>query len=131
MGGGHYTAYCKNLLSQKWFLHDDSHVSEVNNTDQIISSSAYVLFYKLRTIPVRQPKAAVTTDGDAANHNSTNNNTTATTIANGTSDNNTPVANGIEDVNKKLDSMNINSTTTAEASTVSQFSQNGHSVTNV
>ena len=29
MGGGHYTAYCKNFLNNKWYEFDDSRVSEV------------------------------------------------------------------------------------------------------
>jgi len=47
MGGGHYTAYCKNLQTGKWWSHDDSRVSLITPTD-IRSSSAYVLFYRRR-----------------------------------------------------------------------------------
>jgi len=47
LGGGHYTAYCKNLLSGKWYCHDDSRVTPVS-VDRIVSPSAYVLFYKRR-----------------------------------------------------------------------------------
>ncbi|CAD8190935.1 unnamed protein product [Paramecium octaurelia] len=48
MGGGHYTAYAKNHENGKWYDFDDSQVSEINE-DQIVSQSAYVLFYKRRT----------------------------------------------------------------------------------
>jgi ubiquitin carboxyl-terminal hydrolase 4/11/15 len=44
MGGGHYTAYCKNKSTGKWYNFDDSHVSETTQ-DRIVSSSAYLLFY--------------------------------------------------------------------------------------
>ncbi|XP_051131118.1 ubiquitin carboxyl-terminal hydrolase 8-like [Andrographis paniculata] len=44
MGGGHYTAFTKNRLSQ-WYEFDDSHVFPVSE-DQIKTQAAYVLFYK-------------------------------------------------------------------------------------
>jgi ubiquitin carboxyl-terminal hydrolase 4/11/15 len=48
LGGGHYTAYCKNLQDGLWYCHDDSRVQKVN-VSEIKSSSAYVLFYSRRT----------------------------------------------------------------------------------
>jgi len=45
MGGGHYTAYAKNLQSQQWYHLDDSRTSKVHHVDDIVSSSAYVLYY--------------------------------------------------------------------------------------
>jgi len=47
MGGGHYTAYCKNLSDHKWYCYDDSRVSTATESD-IKSDSAYVLFYQRR-----------------------------------------------------------------------------------
>jgi ubiquitin carboxyl-terminal hydrolase 4/11/15 len=47
LGGGHYTAYIKNLVDNQWYEMDDSSTSKVN-PDSIKSSSAYVLFYRLR-----------------------------------------------------------------------------------
>jgi len=47
MGGGHYTAYCKNLSDRKWYCYDDSRVSPATESE-IKSDSAYVLFYQLR-----------------------------------------------------------------------------------
>jgi len=44
---GHYTAYCKNHLDQKWYDCDDSHVGEQPD-DTLVSSAAYVLFYRRR-----------------------------------------------------------------------------------
>ena len=46
--GGHYTAYVKNANS-KWYHFNDTTVSEVGLTDSIISSKAYVLFYRKKT----------------------------------------------------------------------------------
>lgn len=49
MGGGHYTAYCKN--NGKWYDYDDFHVSPVNENklkETIVSSDAYNIFYRRR-----------------------------------------------------------------------------------
>jgi len=48
MGGGHYTAYAKNLDNKEWYHLDDSRTSKVGNVDSIVSSSAYVLYYYKR-----------------------------------------------------------------------------------
>ncbi|CAD8158112.1 unnamed protein product [Paramecium pentaurelia] len=48
LGGGHYTALAKNKFTNKWYNFDDSMVSEINETS-IVSKSAYVLCYQLRT----------------------------------------------------------------------------------
>ena len=47
MMGGHYTAFCKNFLDGCWYEFNDSKVSRVRE-DEVVSSSAYVLFYRLR-----------------------------------------------------------------------------------
>lgn len=47
MGGGHYTAKCKNEIDGKWYSFNDSHVRECS-PESAISSEAYVLFYKRR-----------------------------------------------------------------------------------
>ena len=44
MGGGHYTAVCKNI-DGKWYEYDDSDCSPVSQ-NQIITNAAYVLFYR-------------------------------------------------------------------------------------
>lgn len=44
LDGGHYTAYCKNALKQRWFKFDDHEVSELS-TSSVKSSAAYILFY--------------------------------------------------------------------------------------
>ena len=43
--GGHYIAYCKNFLDEKWYEFNDGYVEEIAH-DKIVSSNAYVLFYK-------------------------------------------------------------------------------------
>ena len=45
MGGGHYTAYCRND-NGKWFEFDDSAVSDVDDAEKTFDySAAYVIFY--------------------------------------------------------------------------------------
>jgi len=48
MGGGHYTAYCKNKDTGKWYNYDDSHVSETSE-NHLVTAAAYVLFYRRHT----------------------------------------------------------------------------------
>ena len=47
LGGGHYIAYAKNHILNKWFKFDDSSVYEMSEND-LVTSSAYVLFYRKR-----------------------------------------------------------------------------------
>lgn len=44
LDGGHYTAYCKNAIKQRWYKFDDHEVSELS-TSSVKSSAAYILFY--------------------------------------------------------------------------------------
>ncbi|XP_033095827.1 ubiquitin carboxyl-terminal hydrolase 4-like [Anneissia japonica] len=44
LGGGHYTAYAKNIEDQQWYNFDDSSVSSVDK-DNVVSKAGYVLFY--------------------------------------------------------------------------------------
>ncbi|KAM6943255.1 ubiquitin carboxyl-terminal hydrolase 8 [Xenentodon cancila] len=44
LDGGHYTAYCKNVLKQRWYKFDDHEVTEIS-TSSVKSSAAYILFY--------------------------------------------------------------------------------------
>jgi ubiquitin C-terminal hydrolase len=46
LGGGHYVANCKNLLDKKWYHFNDSSVNYIDDTNEIITSSAYILFYE-------------------------------------------------------------------------------------
>ena len=45
--GGHYTSFVKNA-NGKWYHFDDTNVTEVINTQQIISPKAYCFFYRKR-----------------------------------------------------------------------------------
>ncbi len=47
--GGHYTAFVKNS-NGKWFHFNDTNVSEVGINEQIITTKAYCLFYRKKTI---------------------------------------------------------------------------------
>jgi ubiquitin C-terminal hydrolase len=49
MGGGHYTAFAKNLIDSNWYEFDDSSVTPIES-EQIVSSSAYVLCYRRRNL---------------------------------------------------------------------------------
>lgn len=48
LGGGHYTATCKNPDNNKWFSLNDSMVSETSE-NEAVSALAYVLFYKRKS----------------------------------------------------------------------------------
>jgi ubiquitin carboxyl-terminal hydrolase 4/11/15 len=46
LGGGHYTAYAKNIFDGKWHEFNDS---SVHSTDsKVVSAASYVLFYRKR-----------------------------------------------------------------------------------
>ncbi|KAI9597539.1 hypothetical protein BDF19DRAFT_463926 [Syncephalis fuscata] len=47
LGGGHYTAYAKNIATNVWYDFDDSTVTSMKE-DQVMTRSAYLLFYKRR-----------------------------------------------------------------------------------
>ena len=47
MGGGHYYSYVKSLTDSKWYCMDDDNVTQLDDAD-IVSQSAYMLFYQLR-----------------------------------------------------------------------------------
>ncbi|KAJ7994594.1 hypothetical protein DPEC_G00251090 [Dallia pectoralis] len=44
LDGGHYTAFCKNAVKQRWYKFDDHEVSEIS-TSSVKSAAAYILFY--------------------------------------------------------------------------------------
>jgi len=49
MSNGHYTAYCKNPVTGKWFCYDDHLVSELDPS-RVCTPDAYILFYRRRDI---------------------------------------------------------------------------------
>jgi ubiquitin carboxyl-terminal hydrolase 4/11/15 len=49
LGGGHYTAFCKNKTDNQWYNYDDSRVSPATEKS-VQSRAAYLLFYRRRAI---------------------------------------------------------------------------------
>ena len=47
--GGHYTSFVKNA-NGKWYHYNDSDVSEITNIESIITTKAYCLFYRKRSL---------------------------------------------------------------------------------
>lgn len=43
--GGHYTSFVKNA-NGKWYHFNDTNISEIDNNNNIVTSKAYVLFYR-------------------------------------------------------------------------------------
>jgi ubiquitin C-terminal hydrolase len=43
--GGHYTSYVKNA-NGKWYLYNDTHITEISKLNEIVSPKAYCLFYR-------------------------------------------------------------------------------------
>ena len=49
MGFGHYTAYAKNPIDDKWYEFDDSRVSTIQDAkEKVVTGAAYNLFYRRR-----------------------------------------------------------------------------------
>jgi thiamine biosynthesis lipoprotein ApbE len=51
MGFGHYTAYAKSPIQEKWYEYDDSRVTLINQNQvkqTVVTSAAYNLFYRRR-----------------------------------------------------------------------------------
>jgi hypothetical protein len=46
MGFGHYTAFAKNPLDNKWYDFDDSHVTEIHEPEKVVTEAAYNLYYR-------------------------------------------------------------------------------------
>lgn len=49
LGGGHYTAFAKNFVNKEWYKFDDSCATPVKNPESMITSHAYLLFYRRRS----------------------------------------------------------------------------------
>jgi len=92
LGGGHYTACAKNLKNQKWYHLDDTSASSINDVSQIVSSSAYVLYYSRRNARKTKQRASlvqvpanIPINDDDINNND-NNNVNQNNNLNGSSD---------------------------------------------
>ncbi|CAF1349358.1 unnamed protein product, partial [Didymodactylos carnosus] len=53
MSGGHYTAYCKNPCTDKWYCYDDHLCYEISE-DKVCTPDAYILFYRRRSADSQQ-----------------------------------------------------------------------------
>ena len=87
---GHYTAFCKNSIKNKWYEFNDSYVAEITDESKIISQNAYVLFYRQKdlsklnwksifhkqfiNINIDNPKTLIDFNSDFINNISYNNN---------------------------------------------------------
>ncbi|KAB5570814.1 hypothetical protein GE09DRAFT_1055598 [Coniochaeta sp. 2T2.1] len=49
LGGGHYTAFAKNFIDGEWYSYNDTSVSKQNDVSKIVTSAAYLLFYRRRS----------------------------------------------------------------------------------
>lgn len=48
LGGGHYTAYVKNREDANWYMCNDSSSYKLENSNRVVSSESYLLFYRKR-----------------------------------------------------------------------------------
>eukprot|EP00697_Spironema_sp_BW2_P015488 gnl/Spiro4/6355_TR3277_c0_g1_i1.p1 gnl/Spiro4/6355_TR3277_c0_g1~~gnl/Spiro4/6355_TR3277_c0_g1_i1.p1 ORF type:complete len:734 (-),score=208.25 gnl/Spiro4/6355_TR3277_c0_g1_i1:122-2095(-) len=48
MAGGHYTAFCLNDTTKRWYQFDDGNVSPIDDERFLCGTASYVLFYKRR-----------------------------------------------------------------------------------
>jgi hypothetical protein len=46
---GRYTAFCRNPLNSVWYSFDDRRVTVINSIDKLVTSDAYLLFYRRRS----------------------------------------------------------------------------------
>jgi ubiquitin carboxyl-terminal hydrolase 8 len=46
LGGGHYVSNCKNILDGKWYHFNDDSINYIDDANEIIDASAYILFYE-------------------------------------------------------------------------------------
>ncbi|KAM4054773.1 ubiquitin carboxyl-terminal hydrolase [Hirsutella rhossiliensis] len=59
LGGGHYTAYAKNFVDGRWYSFNDSSVHVVLDPTSVVTSAAYLLFYRRRSsAPLGGPRFA-------------------------------------------------------------------------
>ncbi|KAF3482666.1 ubiquitin carboxyl-terminal hydrolase 12 [Arthroderma uncinatum] len=49
LGGGHYTAYARNFVDGIWYEFNDSHVTMKRDPTSVVTSAAYLLFYRRRS----------------------------------------------------------------------------------
>ena len=47
---GHFVAYCRNRIDNKWYLYNDAFVSPCTKPKQYNDGMPYILFYKALTL---------------------------------------------------------------------------------
>ncbi|XP_077980772.1 ubiquitin carboxyl-terminal hydrolase 43-like [Glandiceps talaboti] len=68
LGGGHYTATCKNPVDNQWYTYDDTKVVGIPE-DKIVTPSAYILFYQRSNLcQSAASSASSTTSSSASDH---------------------------------------------------------------
>jgi ubiquitin carboxyl-terminal hydrolase 8 len=50
LSGGHYIAYTKNELNNKWYKYNDSSVYYIDDINNELNNNAYILFYKKKYV---------------------------------------------------------------------------------
>eukprot|EP00002_Diphylleia_rotans_P024552 TRINITY_DN4856_c0_g2_i1.p1 TRINITY_DN4856_c0_g2~~TRINITY_DN4856_c0_g2_i1.p1 ORF type:complete len:886 (+),score=164.79 TRINITY_DN4856_c0_g2_i1:49-2706(+) len=65
LGGGHYTAFCKNSVDGNWYCFDDRTVTQIEPR-KVISSSAYILFYAQRESTASNPSTSAISSQQAS-----------------------------------------------------------------
>lgn len=69
--GGHYIAYCQNVINGQWYEFDDQYVTEVHET-VVQNAEAYVLFYRCGSAsapgPCQQPASLASCATSAGLH---------------------------------------------------------------
>ena len=53
--GGHFFAYVRNFLKNKWYCMDDDFINDIDEKN-LVSRSAYVLFYQRKNTKIRNDK---------------------------------------------------------------------------
>ena len=43
---GHFVAYCRNIIDNKWYLYNDAFVTLCDKNNQYYDGMPYILFYK-------------------------------------------------------------------------------------
>lgn len=56
MGGGHYTAFCRNQVDNQWYNYDDSRVSKADVSS--VQASCFLLLPSYKPLTVKQSRAA-------------------------------------------------------------------------
>jgi hypothetical protein len=65
--GGHYIAYCQNVINGQWYEFDDQYVTEVHET-VVQNAEAYVLFYRWAQMALGAVLLLASVEGPGVRH---------------------------------------------------------------